>query len=131
MSGATLDLIADTSAVIGLLRRDARVEEKVEGKNFAITFVTSAEIFLGVLKARNQAAAQERCRQVLEDRQVLAGSERTPALYAYIYHKLEQRRQLIPVNDIWIAAIAIETGLPLLARDEHFSRVEGLAVIEC
>jgi tRNA(fMet)-specific endonuclease VapC len=131
MSGAGVDFIADTSAIIGLLRRDPRVEEKVEGKNFAITFVTAAEIFLGVLKARNQTAAQKRCREVLEGCEVLQGSERTPALYAYIYHKLEQRGQLIPVNDIWIATIAIEAGLPLIARDEHFSRIEGLSVIEC
>jgi predicted nucleic acid-binding protein len=38
---------------------------------------------------------------------------------------------MIPVNDVWIAALAIESGLPLLARDEHFSRVSGLTVIQC
>jgi predicted nucleic acid-binding protein len=38
---------------------------------------------------------------------------------------------MIPVNDIWIAAIALETGLPVLARDEHFSRVRGLSVVQC
>jgi predicted nucleic acid-binding protein len=37
----------------------------------------------------------------------------------------------IPVNDVWIAALAVESGLPLLARDEHFSRVSGLTVIQC
>jgi len=42
----------------------------------------------------------------------------------------EQRGQMIPVNDIWIAAIARETKLPILARDEHFSRVQGLSVIQ-
>jgi predicted nucleic acid-binding protein len=38
---------------------------------------------------------------------------------------------MIPINDIWIAALAIETQVPLLARDAHFSRVTGLSVIEC
>ena len=38
---------------------------------------------------------------------------------------------MIPVNDIWIATLAIEAGLPMFARDEHFSRVRGLSVIEC
>ena len=42
-----IDFIADTSAIIGLLRRDAVMEEKVRDKEFAITFVTLAELSLG------------------------------------------------------------------------------------
>ncbi len=115
MSGTGADCIADTSAIIGLIRRNPRVEERVKGKKFAITFVTSAEIFLGILKAEKQTAAEERCREVLEGCQVFQDSEMTPALYAYIYHNLERRGQMIPVNDIWIAAIAIQAGLPLIS----------------
>ena len=51
MSGGGIDFIADTSAIIGLLRRDGQVEQKVSGKTFAITFVTLAELSLGVLKS--------------------------------------------------------------------------------
>ena len=65
------------------------------------------------------------------DRQMLHVSTVTPAIYARIYFDLEQRGSMIPINDIWIAALAIETQVPLLARDEHFSRVAGLSVIEC
>ena len=39
---AGVDFIADTSAIIGLLRRDAVVEKKIRDKEFAITFVTLA-----------------------------------------------------------------------------------------
>ena len=53
MNGGTIDFIADTSAIIGLLRRDPQVEQKVSGKTFAITFVTLAELSLGVLKSAN------------------------------------------------------------------------------
>ena len=55
----------------------------------------------------------------------------TPAIYARIYFDLEQRGTMIPINDIWIAALAIEARLPILARDEHFARVPGLVVINC
>ena len=44
-------------------------------------------------------------------------------------YDLKKRGLMIPINDIWIAAVAIETGLPLLARDEHFTRVSGLKLI--
>jgi predicted nucleic acid-binding protein len=55
----------------------------------------------------------------------------TPAVYARIYYDLEQRGVMIPINDIWIAALAFAARLPIVARDEHFSRVRGLTVIPC
>ncbi len=55
----------------------------------------------------------------------------TPAIYARIYFDLERRGTMIPINDIWIAALAIEAGLPILARDEHFSRIAGISMIAC
>jgi predicted nucleic acid-binding protein len=68
---------------------------------------------------------------VLVGNHIFHVSGRTPALYAEIYYDLEQRGVKIPVNDVWIAAVAVESGLPLLARDEHFTRVNGLTVIQC
>jgi predicted nucleic acid-binding protein len=125
------DFLADTSAIVLLLRRNPEVQRRVEGKSIAVTFVTIAELNLGILKARDPIAALQRCTEVLASLQVFHGSGRTPMLYAHIYHDLEGRGQMIPINDIWIAAIALETGLPILARDEHFSRVTGLSVVQC
>ena len=126
-----IDFIADTSAIIGVLRRDAAVEEKISGKNFAITFVTLAELSLGVLKAARPDAAWSRIQDVIGNCQMFHVSTVTPAIYARIYFDLERRGAMIPINDIWIAALAIEAGLPILARDEHFSRIAGLSVIAC
>jgi predicted nucleic acid-binding protein len=131
MNGPRPDFIADTSAIIQLLRRDPQVERNVEGKKLGITFVTFAELNLGILKARNPAAAFQRCMELFVGLQVFHGSGKTPIHYALIYHDLERRGKMIPINDIWIAAIALETGLPILARDEHFSRVKGLSVLQC
>ena len=35
----------------------------------------------------------------------------------------------IPTNDIWIAATAAEYGLPLMATDAHFKRIDDLELI--
>jgi tRNA(fMet)-specific endonuclease VapC len=131
MNGADPDYIADTSAVIRLLRRDRLAEQRLQGKHFAITFVTMAELDVGILKADDPIAAALRCKEVLEGVRVFGGSGMTPWHYARIYCDLEKRGAVIPVNDIWIAAIALENGLPVLARDEHFSRVRGVSVVQC
>ncbi len=65
MSGAPPDAIADTSAVILLSRGDAQAERRLEGRNFAITFVTLAELRFGSLKANDQIAAWQRVLEVL------------------------------------------------------------------
>ena len=130
MSGE-IDFIADTSAIVALLRRDPAVEQIFTGKKFAITFVTLAELSLGVLKATRPGAAWARIREVLRDRQMLHVSPVTLAIYARIYFDLERRGALNPINDIWIAALAIEWRVPIVCSDEHFSRVTGLSVIPC
>lgn len=130
MAGA-IDFIADTSAIIGVLRRETAVEQKILGKNFAITFVTLAELSLGVLKSARPDAAWSRIQDVIGNSLMFHVSAMTPAIYARTYFDLERRGAMIPINDIWIASLAIEAGLPILARDEHFSRVPGLSVIAC
>lgn len=131
MTGERIDFIADTSAIVALLRGDEHAQEKVRGKTFAITFVTLAELNLGVLKAAKREAAWNSVRDLLRDRIMLQVSTVTPAIYARIYFELERSGKMIPVNDIWIAALAIEVQVPILARDEHFRRVNGLALVEC
>lgn len=131
MNYVSPNFIADTSVIVCLLRGDSQVEEKLRGKDFAITFVTFAELDVGILKANDPLAAAQRCAEVLSGLKVFSGSGKTPALYARIFHDLQKRGKMIPINDIWIAAIAIETNLPILARDEHFSRIQGLHVIQC
>ncbi|MGH8475970.1 MAG: PIN domain-containing protein [Methylococcales bacterium] len=35
----------------------------------------------------------------------------------------------VPTNDIWIAATALQKGLPLFTLDQHFQRIAGLLLI--
>ena len=131
MSGQSIEFIADTSAIIQLCRGDSKLTEQVGAKFFAITFVTMAELAVGVLKSNKPEAVQLQISKILENKLMLRVSPFTPAIYARLYVDLEKKGALIPVNDIWIAALAIETRLPVLARDEHFSRIKDLTVINC
>jgi tRNA(fMet)-specific endonuclease VapC len=131
MNGADIEFIADTSAIIALLRGDVEVERAIGEKIFALTFVSIAELSLGILKSSKREAAWTRVRQLLLDRPVFHPTAFTATIYARIYFDLQRKGTLIPINDIWIAALAIEVDLPILARDAHFSRVAGLKVIDC
>jgi tRNA(fMet)-specific endonuclease VapC len=53
----------------------------------------------------------------------------TAESYARAAVALEAKGQVIPENDLWIAAVALECDMPLATRDAHFDRVDGLTVL--
>ncbi len=52
----------------------------------------------------------------------------TAKVYGDVFHQLRVKGRPIPTNDAWIAALALQHGLPLLTRDGHFREVQGLDV---
>jgi predicted nucleic acid-binding protein len=57
---------------------------------------------------------------------VLFADDLTTIHYASISHQLRMGGTPIPINDVWIAAIAIQHGLALYARDKHFDQIPQL-----
>ena len=66
MSEGRIDFIADTSAIICLCRgRDPQLEKIVQGKHFAITFVSMAELTYGARMADKPQASWSRVVEVI------------------------------------------------------------------
>jgi tRNA(fMet)-specific endonuclease VapC len=61
---------------------------------------------------------------------ILGIDARTAGYYGQINSDLGRVGTLIPQNDIWIAAIALQHSLPLATRDQHFSFVPGLTLLD-
>ena len=53
-------------------------------------------------------------------------TQETAEHYSSVLNRLKQKGTPIPTNDIWIAATALQHGLPLYTLDKHFSHVEEL-----
>jgi tRNA(fMet)-specific endonuclease VapC len=49
--------------------------------------------------------------------------------YGILVKMLRKQGTPIPTNDIWIAAVALETGSRLISYDTHFECIPGLLVI--
>jgi tRNA(fMet)-specific endonuclease VapC len=50
----------------------------------------------------------------------------TAEIFGEIKDRLRRAGAPIPVNDLWLAAQAVETGSVLVTYDKHFSQVPGL-----
>jgi tRNA(fMet)-specific endonuclease VapC len=61
---------------------------------------------------------------------VLAATEETATIFASIKNALKQAGNPIPINDIWIAAHALETGAVVVTLDMHFKAIDGLRIVD-
>ena len=52
--------------------------------------------------------------------------EDTAEQYSSVQHHLRKKGTPIPTNDIWIAAVSLQHGLPIYTMDKHFKQVDGL-----
>jgi tRNA(fMet)-specific endonuclease VapC len=59
---------------------------------------------------------------------VLTITVATAKIYGEIKHRLKIKGRPIPINDIWIAASAIEHDISLLTRDSDFNNIEQLKI---
>jgi len=52
----------------------------------------------------------------------------TAEIFGEIKNELRKKGKMIPSNDIWIAAHAIETGSKVITYDSHFRSISGLRI---
>ena len=120
----------DTCAVIDCLKDFKPAIQAVAAyENALISHVVFGELVFGCHRARNPAREIGRLLDWLREVTVTPGTESTAEVYGMLAAALERDGIRIPQNDLWIAALCVAFGLPLVTRDAHFSRVPGLNVI--
>jgi tRNA(fMet)-specific endonuclease VapC len=53
----------------------------------------------------------------------------TSEYYALLMTSLRRNGTPLPTNDVWIAAAACAQKVPLISRDRHFTKINGLQLI--
>jgi tRNA(fMet)-specific endonuclease VapC len=93
-----------------------------------LPFAVVAELRSGFLNGSRAAENERTLHSFLNspDVSILFPDQQTTLQYAAIHHHLRMNGTPIPVNDVWIAALAIQHGLHLYARDRHFDCVPQL-----
>ncbi|MEE9295495.1 MAG: PIN domain-containing protein [Phycisphaerae bacterium] len=54
----------------------------------------------------------------------------TADVYAGVRLRLKHAGKPIPENDVWIAALCVQHGVPPATSDEHFAHVDALEVVK-
>jgi tRNA(fMet)-specific endonuclease VapC len=117
-------LLLDTSAYIQMVDGDDRVFGLLaEAEGICLSAVALGELLAGCPAGKRWEAR----RAALDDfltvagAQVLPLAEATAAAYAQLFNHARERGRMMPTNDLWIAASALEHDLTILTADRHFA----------
>ena len=122
-------VLLDTNAYTHLLRGDKDVLEALGRADtvFMSVFVLG-ELYAGFKGGDRESANRAQLDDFLRRPtvRVLTAMQETADIFGTIKHRLKKAGTPIPINDVWIAAHATESGSYLMTRDPHFANVAGL-----
>ena len=88
--------------------------------------VVLGELRYGARKSRRVQVNLDRIKDFEAVSSVLPVNATTAEHYGIVKEALRAKGRPLPENDIWIAVVAVQHGLPVVSRDEHFREVDGL-----
>ena len=122
-------ILLDTSAYTNLFKQYPLLEPLVEEADYVyFSAVVYAELVEGFSLGNKERQNREHLERFLALPQVhfLDITRETGEFWKSVRLDLRKNGTPIPINDVWIAAQAIETGSVLVTYDDHFARVPGL-----
>jgi tRNA(fMet)-specific endonuclease VapC len=126
-SGARVAL--DTDVAIAILNEARDAWERVqEFDEIYLPVPAVGELRFGALNSGRPEKNLDKIDFFLTKCHILDVRLSTTVAYARVRLGLKKRGRPIPENDMWIAALCVEHGVPLATYDEHFDEVDGLTL---
>jgi len=125
-------LLMDTNRYSDLAEGITEVETIVStADEIHLPFIVMAELSLGFRLGNRRAENERKLSKFLNARgvHVLYPVAKTVDLFATLKLQLRHQGTPIPDHDIWIAALSLQHGLTLYARDKHFDHLPQLSRI--
>jgi len=93
-----------------------------------VSVITSAELHVGVLAARDTETRSRRLATLssIAHLELLPIDAEAAARWAELRVRLAQAGRRMNVNDLWIAAVAKANALPVVTQDSDFDVIEDL-----
>lgn len=121
-----MKILLDTNRLIDLLKGNSSVRESLEyADKIWIPFIAVAELRAGFLLSSHGHRQERQLQEFfqLPDVETLFADMTTTHHYARLYAQLKKQRTPIGLNDVWIAALALQYNLILFTRDRDFEHL--------
>lgn len=124
-----MEIIFDTNSYVEVAKGNTSALQKLRrASTVHLTFVSLAELRAGFACGSKAQQNEKQLHRFLAAKRVnvLYADSETSLFYARIYATLRQNGTPIPTNDLWIAALALQHGLPVYTFDRHFGKIEAI-----
>jgi tRNA(fMet)-specific endonuclease VapC len=119
--------LLDTNAIIALQRENEDLKKLLStSTDVFVPAVAVGELYYGAYKSQRVEENRKNVAAFIANRVVLNVDVDTADVYGQVKQALRAKGRPIPENDIWIAALAIQYDLTLIADDAHFGEVDNL-----
>lgn len=124
-------IILDTSAYINLFTGDNKVFSVLSSaETVYISAIVAGELHSSFSKTAKGLARKNEFMEFVKKPTVkfLQVTEETAEIYGKLISDLRNAGTPLPINDVWIAANAFETGSVIVTYDRHFLKIPGLRI---
>lgn len=125
-------ILLDTNAYIAFKVGDKEILQILQRADvIGMSVVVLAELISGFTSGRKSQKHLEELDAFLNTPrvQVLPNDSGTAHYVAQIYSTLKKQKKIIPINDLWIAASALQHGCKLCTYDKHFKLIDNLICV--
>jgi tRNA(fMet)-specific endonuclease VapC len=128
-------MLLDTSFLIDLLRgkdkkaleRAKELDEKLESKG--LSPITVMELWRGIMQSTNQEKEKKKVNELVSSLFMYPFGVEEAKKAGEIEARLLKKGEMIDLEDIMIAGVAMVHSEPILTRNKkHFSKVEGIHI---
>lgn len=124
------ELLFDTNAFIAWASQDPLLAQRTVGvQTLSVAVVTLGELYFGAEKSKRVEENLKSLEERLAEFRVVYLDQTTTHIYGKVCLQLRRKGRPIPINDLWIASLALQYDLPLVSRDSHFRHVDGISLI--
>ncbi|MGB9685992.1 MAG: type II toxin-antitoxin system VapC family toxin [Rectinema subterraneum] len=128
-----IKILLDTNAYTAFMAGDQHVfSYMVDSEVVYISTIVIGELFAGFYGGDKVLQNKEELKLFLskDSIKIIDVAMETAEIFGELKSALARKGRMIPLNDIWIAAHAIEYGSKLITYDEHFKNIDGVRIWE-
>jgi predicted nucleic acid-binding protein len=122
-------IILDTNAYSQLQKGDVLVKKEILSSSRTLLSVISlGELYRGFKIGSKEIINNKLLENFIKGKNIktIDISKKTSKIYGEISSLLRKQGTPLPMNDVWIAASAIETNSTLITYDKHFLNIPNL-----
>ena len=122
-------ILLDTNAYSALLKGDGKILDAIgEADIVFVSVIVLGELYAGFCGGVKEAENKRTLNDFLSKPtvRILSVSKETAEIFGVVKQQMKSAGTPVPINDIWIAAHAIENGSRVVSYDRHFKQIPGV-----